>query len=356
MNIHSLWRNFVKSAIFVTACISGHKCLQGITSSLHYHKVFTSRFSSGADEEENDCLFVSHLTGEDLPNCGSSRTPYRSLPQALRQVRDGGKICLDGRKSELHPYGCLRMDNGPFAVERIIIHKSVTIKGQFSEAHISCQNPADLIFGTHATGGILQVTLFNLVFNATRVILYNVCSFNVEITKCKFVNCPYGVGRRQEESLAPSCQKSTLAVSDSEFWYNTNSIEVYLFDEFFNLTISRCLFQGKKGQFNVTSEDRKTTGAVYVRSTVLRELPRMYLHVSLTDSIFRELGHEDNGFAFSVRIRHYVSDGNLTLSNTSFLKNENAVFVHGGYAIMANGPPKTTSTTPGINALLDECL
>ena len=233
------------------------------------------------------------------------------------------------------------------------------------------KNPSDLIFGTHAAGDILKVTLFNLVFNATNVILYNVCSFDVTITKCKFMNCQYGVGMRQKESFAPSCQKSTLAVSDSEFWYNTNSIKVYLFNMFFNLTISRCLFQGRKGQFNVTSGDRKTTAAVYVRSTVLKGQSKMYLIASINDSIFRELGHEDNSFAFSVRIRHDFSYGNLTLLNTSFLNNENAVFVHGGfelrltrvtinatygYAITASGPPKTTPTTPGIKVLLDECL
>ena len=177
---------------------------------------------------------------------------------------------------------------------------------------------------------------------------------------------------RQEESFAPSCQTSTLVVSDSEFWYNTKgSIIVYLFNEFFNLTISRCLFQDRKGKFNVTSGDRKTTAAVYVRSTVLRELPKIYLAASITDSIFRELGHEDNSFAFSVRIRQDLSYGNLMLSNTSFLNNENAVFVHGGfglrltkvtinstygYAITASGPPKTTPTTPGIKVLLDQCL
>ena len=249
--------------------------------------------------------------------------------------------------------------------------KSVTIQGQFSEAHISCENPADLIFGTHATGGILEVTLSNLVFNATDVIFYNVSSFNVSIIKCKFMNCRYGVDMRQEESSAPSRKKSTLAVSDSEFWYNKNSIIVYLFNEFFNLTISRCLFQGRKGQFNVTSWDRNTTAAVYVRSTVLEELPKMYVTASITDSIFRELGHEDNGFAFSVRIRHDLSHGNVTLSNTSFINNQNAVFVHGGfdlrlakvtinstygYSIAASGPPKTTKSTPGIKVLLDECL
>ena len=176
---------------------------------------------------------------------------------------------------------------------------------------------------------------------------------------------------RQEESLLPRCQKSTLVVSDSEFWYNTISIIVYLFNEVFNLTISRCLFQGRKGEFNVTSWDRKTTAAVYVHSAVLRELPMIYVAATITDSIFRELGHKDNSFAFSVRISHDFSFGNLTILNTSFINNENAVFVHGGfdlkltkvtinstygYAIAASGPPKTTPKTPGIKVLLDQCL
>ena len=186
------------------------------------------------------------------------------------------------------------------------------------------------------------------------------------------MNCSYGVVMRQKGSVAPRCQKSTLAVSDSEFWHNTYSIKVYLLNKFFNLTISRCLFQGRKGEFNVTSWDRKTTAVVYVRSTVLRpELPMMCVAATITDSIFRDLGHEDNGFAFSVRIRHDFSHGNLILSNTSFINNQNAVFVHGGfdlkltkvtinstygYAIAASGPPKTTPKTPGIKVLLDECL
>ena len=291
--------------------------------------------------------------------------PCQSLPQALRLVRDGGKICLNGTKSQFHPYGC----NDSDGEQRI--RKSVTIQGQFSEAHISCETPAGLIFGTHTTGGILEVTLSNLVFNATNVQFPYVCFFNVAITKCKFMNCQYGVAVRQEDLFPPSCQRSELVVSDSEFWYNTNSIIVYLFNGFFNLTISRCLFQGRKGQFNVTSGDRKTTAAVYVHSTVLRELPKMYLVASINDSIFRDLGHEDNGFAFSVRIRHELSYGNLTLSNTSFINNENAIFVHGGFglrltkvtinstygnAITASGPPKLKPTTPGIKVVLDKCL
>jgi len=100
----------------------------------------------------------------------------------------------------------------------------------------------------------------------------------------------------------------------------------------------------------------------------------MYVASTITDSIFRELGHEDNGFAFSVRIRHDFSYRNLTLTNKSFINNQNPVFVHGGfdlkltkvtinstygYAIAASGPPKTPKTAPltqGIKVLLDQSL
>ncbi len=329
----------------------------------------TFSFVSGAHNEKNDCLFVSHLTGEDSSQCGSSVMPCLTLTHALRLVRDGGKVCLDGRNSESHPYGCLTMDSGPYAKGRIVIHKSVTVHGQFSEAHIFC----DLIFATDAASGLLNVTLSNLVFNSSKVGLRYVCAFNVVITKCRFMNCPYRAVDIQENSSALACQKSTLAVTDSEFLYNRKSIHVYLFNEFFNFTISRCLFQGGKGRFNVTSVVTSTTGAVYINSTDIKEFGRMRVVGSVTDSTFRELGHEDNSFALSIRIWQLLSDGNLTLFNTSFLNNENSVFVRGGfslrmtkltinstygYAIIASGPPKITSmyTALGIKVFLEDCL
>ena len=258
-------------------------------------------------------------------------------------------------------------------VEQILIHRSVTIHGQFAEAHISCKNSNGLIFGTHTTGGPLNVTLSNLVFHSSSVILHKVCAFNVVITKCRFMNCLYpAIDLLQENSSAFGCQKSTIAVTDSEFWYNAKSILVNLFNEFFNFTISRCLFQGRKGRFKITSDDRNTTAAVYVNSSALGRGSRLFTAGSITDSIFRELGHEDNSFAFSVRIRHYLSNGSVTLLNTSFLNNENSVFVYGGfgltlskvtinstygYAITASGPPKTKfNTTSGIKVFLNYCI
>ena len=143
-------------------------------------------FSSGAEEQESDCLFVSHLTGEDSPQCGSFAAPCRTLPQALHRVNDGGKICLDGDNSKSHPYNCLKTDD-PNGAERKLIEKGVTIQGVSSEAHISC----GLAFATPFRNGFLKVTLSNLVFNNTSIglLLVNVSSFNVVITKCKFINC-----------------------------------------------------------------------------------------------------------------------------------------------------------------------
>lgn len=80
-------------------------CPIELDSTDHYH--FSTAFSSGADEEATDCLFVSHHGGEDTPLCGSSVEPCQTLSQALLMVSDGGNICLDGRNSELHPYSCL---------------------------------------------------------------------------------------------------------------------------------------------------------------------------------------------------------------------------------------------------------
>ena len=155
--------------------------------------------------------------------------------------------------------------------------------------------------------------------------------------------------------------------------HNAKSIIVNLFNEFFSFTISRCLFQGIKGRFDVALNKGKSIGVVYVNSTTLGSSLRLRVVGSITDSIFRELWHKDNSYAFSVRIRQRSSDGNLTLLNTSLLNNENSLYVTGGfvlrltkvtinsiyrYAIMASGPPKTKllNTTSGIKVFLDDCL
>ena len=315
----------------------------------------------GADDKGSDCLFVSHLTGEDSVQCGSFAKPCRTLPQALQLVRDGGKICLDGRDSESHPYGCLSID-GPKQAKKRLINKSITIEGQFPKAHISCKHHENLTFGSHGRNGSLKVTLSNLAFNNSGVIILRVCSFDVVITNCTFINCLVGVGIRQDESFAYACQKSKLVVTDSEFWYNKRSIFVYLFNEFFNLTISRCLFEGKKGRFKVISGLRNATAAVHVWSTIQLKT-RIRTHTCITDSIFRQLGHTDNSFALIVSIHDIFSLGYVSILNTSFINNENSIYVQGGIdlrltevtvnstfscAITAGGSPKLLQKVVGL--------
>ncbi|RMX61169.1 hypothetical protein pdam_00005651, partial [Pocillopora damicornis] len=406
-----------------------------------------------AEDQESDCLYVSHLSGEDSPQCGSFAVPCRTLPQALLLVNSGGKICLNGTNSESNPYECLKTV-GPNGTKLRAVGKSVSIQGVSSPAHISC----GLVFASRSKYGSVEVSLSNLVFNNSRygLVLFNVPSYDVVISNCKFINCTRAIFMLWEGSQVSSFidQKSSLEVSDSEFRNNTFSIEFgpkfkigsvkvslsnLLFDngtygvalvnvssfdiviakckffnfskaavgvfwneidyvrekssfvatdskfrynaksilvkfpnDFFEMTISRCLFQDARGRFHVTNDDRSIKGAVFVRSQASPVITYpIRVLVSITNSIFQDLGHKDNSFAVSVRVDNLFGDGNVSLLNTSFLNNENSVFVHGGfgvnltyvtvhstygYAIMASAPPKTSIKAPGVKVFLERCV
>ena len=415
----------------------------------------TSPLSLGAEDQGSDCLYVSHLSGEDSPQCGSFAVPCRTLPQALLLVNDGGKICLDGKDSESNPYECLKIRDGPNGTEFKTIEKSVSIQGVSSPAHISC----GLVFASRSKYDSVKVSLSNLVFNNSRyglvffympsydvvisdckfmnchkaiflwrngsqvssfisqksslevtdsefrnntysiefgpkfkngfhkvslsnllfdngtygLVLVNVSSFDIVIAKCKFFNfSKAAVGLFWNEINYVIREKSSLVATDSKFRYNAKSILVMLPNDFFEMTVSRCLFQNAKGRFHVTNDDRSIKGAVFVRSQAssVTTYPIRVL-VSITDSIFQDLGHKDNSFAVSVRVDNLFGDGNVSLFNTSFLNNENSVFVHGGfgvnlthvtvhstygYAIMASAPPKTLIKAPGVKVFLERCV
>ena len=415
----------------------------------------TSPLSLGAEDQGSDCLYVSHLSGDDSPQCGSFAVPCRTLPQALFLVNDGGKICLNGKDSESNPYECLKIRDGPNGTEFKTMEKSVSIQGVSSPAHISC----GLVFASRSKYDSVKVSLSNLVFNncGYGLVFSNVPSYDVVISDCKFNNCYKAIFMFWEGSQVSSfiSQKSSLEVTDSEFHNNTYSIEfgpkfkngsikvslsnllfvngtygvvlvsvssfdiviakckffnlseaavglfwnqinhvireksilvatdskfrynaksilVKLPNDFFEMTVSRCLFQGTKGRFHVTNDNRSIKGAVFVRSQAssVTTYPINIL-VSITNSIFQDLGHQDNSFAVSVRVDNLFGDGNISLFNTSFLNNENSVFVHGGfglnlthvtvtstygYAIMASAPPKTLIKAPGVRVFLEKCV
>ena len=121
----------------------------------------TFPLSLDADDQGSDCLYVSHLSGEDSLQCGSFAVPCRTLPHALLLVNDGGKICLNGKDSESNPYGCLKIRDGPNGTEVKTMKKSVSIQGVSSPAHISCV----LVFASRSKYGSVTVSLSNLIFN-----------------------------------------------------------------------------------------------------------------------------------------------------------------------------------------------
>ena len=236
--------------------------------------------------------------------------PCKTLPQALLMVSDGGKICLDGRDSESHPFSCEQIDG-----TKEMINKSLTIQGRLSTAHISCKRSDSLTF-KQGRNRLLSLTLSNLVFHKHGFLLPSVSCFDVLINNCMFKNWKTAVGLLQEESTV--CRKSSLVISDNEFLYNNISVLACLFNGSFTLNISRCAFQGKKGRFNGISEDKKSTAAVYVKL-----LGSVHAFGFIADSSFRDLSHEDNGFALSFRAYHIFITESLSVINTTFLNNEN---------------------------------
>ena len=241
-----------------------------------------------------------------------------------------------------------------------------------SEFH---NNTYSIEFGPKFKNGSIKVSLSNLLFvNGTYgVVLVNVSSFDIVIAKCKFFNfSEAAVGLFWNEIKYVIREKSSLVATDSKFRYNAKSILVMLPNDFFEMTVSRCLFQNAKGRFHVTNDDRSIKGAVFVRSQASSVITYpIYVLFSITDSIFQDLGHKDNSFAVSVRVDNLFGDGNISLFNTSFLNNENSVFAHGGFglnlthvtvtstygcAIMASAPPKTLIKAPGVRVFLEKCV
>ena len=317
-------------------------------------------YSIGGDATPIDCLYVSHQSGQDTPQCGSRTEPCQTLPQALLLVRDGGKICLDGRNSERHPYSC-------FFRKNVFIDKSVAIYGLFTKAHITCDPRYGNLMLRYPENRLFKLTLSNLVFHSYGVDLVNVTRFSVSISSCKFIKSSIAVGVFQKKSRIFT--KSSIVVTDSEFLHNSRSFFVILFNGWFTLRISRCVFQGTKGRFNGVSGEKNLLAAVCIRYAGYPANMVKTVGV-ITDCRFQDLGHEDNSFALSFRSYGIYDSGNLSVFNSTFLCNENAMLVVGGfhvqlrhvtinstygYALFGAGPTKINDTVPDLKLFLDHC-
>ena len=318
-------------------------------------------YSIGGDATPTDCLYVSHQGGQDTPQCGSRTEPCQTLPQALLLVRDGGKICLDGRNSERHPYSCLFRNN-------VYIDKSVAIYGLFTKAHITCDPRYGNLKFTYPENRLFKLTLSNLVFHSYGVDLLNVTGFNVSISSCKFIKSSIAVRVLQKESRILS--ESSIVVTDSEFLFNGMSIYAILYKGLFILRISRCVFLGRKGRFNGPSGNKVSKAAIYIK---YKGYPTNMVSTDclISDCLFQDLGHEDNRFALSFRSPGIYGIGNLSVFNSTFLRNENSMFVAGGfsvhlcqvtinstygYALFGAGPAKIKDTVPDLKLFLDHCI
>ena len=276
-------------------------------------------------------------------------------------VRDGGKICLDGRNSERHPYSC-------FFRKNVFIDKSVAIYGLFTKAHITCDPRYGNLMFRYPENRLFELTLSNLVFHSYGVDLIFVSFFNVSISSCRFINSStVAVGIVQKELRIRT--KSSIVVTDSEFLHNKLSVYARLYQGLFTLRISRCVFQGRKGRFNEASGNKLTKAAVYIK---YQGYPTnmVFTDALISDCLFQDLGHEDNSFALSFRSYGYFvnGSGSLLISNCTFLCNENAISVvvgfyvqlrqvtinfTYGYALLGAGASKISARVPDVRLLLD---
>ena len=280
-------------------------------------------------------------------------------------MKDGGKICLNGTNSEIHPYTCEKM--GPVKDKPLKqFDKSVEIHGLFTKAHITCEPRYGNLVFKYPENRLFKLTLSNLVFLKFGFDLLNVSCFRVFISSCKFINSSNAVRILQKDSRVITT--SSIIVTDTEFFYNKLSVSAILFKGLVTIRISRCVFQGTKGQYDKISGVKETKAAVYIK--VLGYPNMVYTDSSIVDSVFQDLGHENNGLALSYRSYGYFVTGSLLVFNSTFLCNENAILVKGafyvqlrhvtinstfGYVLLGGGPPKINARAPDVWLFLDHC-
>ena len=280
-------------------------------------------------------------------------------------MKDGGKICLNGTNSEIHPYTCEKM--GPVKDKPLKqFDKSVEIHGLFTKAHITCEPRYGNLVFKYPENRLFKLTLSNLVFLKFGFDLLNVSCFRVFISSCKFINSSNAVRILQKDSRLITT--SSIIVTDTEFFYNKLSVSAILFKGLVTIRISRCVFQGTKGQYDKISGVKETKAAVYIK--VLGYPNMVYTDSSIVDSVFQDLGHENNGLALSYRSYGYFVTGSLLVFNSTFLCNENAILVKGafyvqlrhvtinstfGYVLLGGGPPKINARAPDVWLFLDHC-
>ena len=280
-------------------------------------------------------------------------------------MKDGGKICLNGTNSEIHPYTCEKM--GPVKDKPLKqFDKSVEIHGLFTKAHITCEPLYGNLVFKYPENRLFKLTLSNLVFLKFGFDLLNVSCFRVFISSCKFISSSNAVRILQKDSRLITT--SSIIVTDTEFFYNKLSVSAILFKGLVTIRISRCVFQGTKGQYDKISGVKETKAAVYIK--VLGYPNMVYTDSSIVDSVFQDLGHENNGLALSYRSYGYFVTGSLLVFNSTFLCNENAILVKGafyvqlrhvtinstfGYVLLGGGPPKINARVPDVWLFLDHC-
>ena len=139
--------------------------------------------------------------------------------------------------------------------------------------------------------------------------------FRVRLVKVK-INSTLGkaIVLTLNNAVLSHSNSSSLVISDSEFLSSDISVLAQIRKGLFAFNLSRCVFQGN------------TKSSISGGNILL-----LNEHQTVTKAEVFELGHENNGFAWSFWANDIVfTRGTLRIFNTTFLRNKNAVLVAGG--------------------------
>ena len=179
-----------------------------------------SFFFSGNHGSKFQDVYVS-LSGCDSDSCGSPRQPCKSIAQAVRQVKRGGSVHLDGTGTEQYPYDCslyAARDYRP----GICINKSLSFKSYNSAPHVSCMGG----FYFQNYPGKQQ----KLTFEMSGIVFLQTPLRFEDCSDVKILNCSFRDGSTALTIYIRKITNFTLDIRGwSLFWNNSLCIQLILF-------------------------------------------------------------------------------------------------------------------------------
>ena len=165
-------------------------------------------------------MYVSRYHGRDLPTCGSTQSPCKTVMRGVEIAGWNDRIWLDGTVTTSDPYTCEPTKQEKQAITGIVnVSKSLQFVAFSSSAHFRCGNSLRFISPTFAKKE-MKVSFTGLVFSNTTM---SFADSSVFIANCSFLNSaqPIHVKVARQQTVA-------VAVRNSRFVNNKGCVRLEL--------------------------------------------------------------------------------------------------------------------------------